>query len=287
MALPEAEFILVDDGSTDDTIEIAHSLQGRYGEDRVIVIPLAGNQGAQIARNQGMDRARGEFILFCDSDDVLVASGVKSLADTLIRTPILDYAYGKVVMTDAALVPLAGMEPIGGSFQESPFEMAGYHWHTMGVLYRKSYLDKIGPWNPELTGSQDWEYQARVKLGGGKGLFIDTLVGSWRQHEGGRVGTRKFRPDYIRSVVTACDGILSASIKEQKCDGSLKRRLAKKLIIHGLECGEARDAGLHSLCFSRARHALHRDVAAQGCCALLTLIPLSLNGAVKRMISRN
>ena len=74
MALPEAEFILVDDGSTDDTIEIAHSLQGRYGEDRVIVIPLAGNQGAQIARNQGMDRARGEFILFCDSDDVLVHS---------------------------------------------------------------------------------------------------------------------------------------------------------------------------------------------------------------------
>jgi glycosyltransferase involved in cell wall biosynthesis len=287
MALPEAEFILVDDGSTDDTMEIADSLQRRYGEDRVIVIPLSGNQGAQIARNHGIDRSRGEFILFCDSDDVLVASGVKSLADALTRTPRLDYAYGKVVMTDATLVPLVGMEPIGGSFQESSFEMAGYHWHTMGALYRKSYLKKIGPWNPDLTGSQDWEYQARVKLGGGKGLFIDTLVGSWRQHEEGRVGTRKFRPDYIRSVVTACDVILAVSIKEKKCDRSLKRRLAKKLIIHGLECGEARDAELHVLCFIKARHALHQDVAAQGCCTLLALVPLFLNGVLKRVISRH
>jgi glycosyltransferase involved in cell wall biosynthesis len=287
MAVPEAEFILVDDASTDDTMEIAHSLQGRYGEDRVIVIPLLGNQGAQIARNNGIDRARGEFILFCDSDDVLVTSGVKSLADALTRTPSINYVYGKVVMTDASLVPLLGMEPIGGPFQESPFEMAGYHWHTMGAIYRRSYLEKVGPWNPDLTGSQDWEYQARVKLLGGKGLFIDALVGYWRQHEGGRVGTRKFRPDYIRSVVTACDVILAVSIKEKKCDRSLKRRLAKKLIIHGLECGEARDAELHSLCFIRARHALHKDYAAQGCCSLLALLPMSLNGVVKRMISRN
>jgi len=287
MALPESEFILVDDGSTDDTIEIAHSLQARYGENRIIVIPLAGNQGAQIARNQGIDRARGEFILFCDSDDVLVASGVRSLADTLTRTPSLDYVYGKVVMTDATLVPLAGVETIGGPFQECPFEMAGYHWHTMGALYRRSYLEKVGPWNPDLTGSQDWEYQARVKLGGGKGQFIDTLVGYWRQHEGGRVGTRKFRPDYIRSVVTACDVILAFSIKEKKCDRPLKRRLAKKLIMHGLECGEARDAKLHSLCFSRAQHALYGDFAAQGCCALFAILPLSLNGVVKRIISRN
>ena len=35
----------------------------------------------------------------------------------------------------------------------------------------------MGPWNLELTGSQDLEYQARVKLFGGQGEFVDALVG--------------------------------------------------------------------------------------------------------------
>jgi glycosyltransferase involved in cell wall biosynthesis len=259
MAVPDAEFILVDDGSTDGTLELARTLQERYGKDRIVVIPLGGNQGAQVARNRGMDAARGEMILFCDSDDVLVASGVEALAEALIQNAHLDYNYGRVVMTDEVLRPLDGLGSIGSLFEDSPYEMAGYHWHTMGALYRKSYLEKVGPWNLALTGSQDWEYQARVKLAGGRGLFVDTLVGYWRQHEGGRVGARKFRPDYVRSVVTACDVILSGARVNGKCDRSLQRRLAKKLIIHALESGAHGDQSLRRICLSHAATAVLGD----------------------------
>jgi glycosyltransferase involved in cell wall biosynthesis len=252
LAISDAEFILVDDGSTDGTLELARTLQERYSKDRIDMIQLGWNQGAQIARNRGMEHARGEMILFCDSDDVLVASGVQALADALIHDPGLDYAYGKVVMTGENLKPLGGVESIGSAFKDSPYEMAGYHWHTMGALYRKSFLDKVGPWNPALTGSQDWEYQARVKLAGGRGLFVDTLVGYWRQHEGGRVGARKFRPDYVRSVMMACDVILSGARGEGKCDRSLQRRLAKKLIVHALESGAHGDQSLRRDCLSLA-----------------------------------
>lgn len=259
MAVPDAEFILVDDGSTDGTLELARTLQERYGKDRIVVIPLGGNQGAQVARNRGMDAARGEMILFCDSDDVLVASGVEALAEALIQNAHLDYNYGRVVMTDEVLRPLDGLGSIGSLFEDSPYEMAGYHWHTMGALYRKSYLEKVGPWNLALTGSQDWEYQARVKLAGGRGLFVDTLVGYWRQHEGGRVGARKFRPDYVRSVVTACDVILSGARANGKCDRSLQRRLAKKLIIHALESGAHGHQSLRRICLSHAATAVIGD----------------------------
>jgi len=252
MEIPEGEFVLVDDGSTDGTLELARALQERHGKKRIVVFPLGGNQGAQVARNRGMDAARGEMIIFCDSDDVLVASGVEALAKVLIQNPSLDYIYGKVVMTDQDLKPLEGVRSIGSSFEDFPVEMAGYHWHTMGALYRKSYLEKVGPWNAALTGSQDWEYQARVKLAGGRGLFVDTLVGYWRQHEGGRVGASKFRPDYVRSVVTACYVILSEARAKGKCDRSLQRRLAKKLILHALESGAHGDLSLRRLCLSHA-----------------------------------
>jgi hypothetical protein len=184
---------------------------------------------------------------------------VKQLAETLTQTPGLDYAYGNVSLTDEDLKPLEGVGSIGSPYEDSPFEMAGYHWHTMGALYRKSYLEKVGPWNPALTGSQDWEYQARVKLAGGRGLFVETLVGYWRQHEGGRVGARKFRPDYVRSVVTACDVILDEARVRGKCDRSLQRRLAKKLIIHALESGAHGDQSLRRICLSHAATAVLGD----------------------------
>jgi hypothetical protein len=148
---------------------------------------------------------------------------------------------------------------MGGSFKDIPLEFAGWHWHTMGPLYRKSFLAKVGPWNLALTGSQDWEYQARVKLAGGKGLFVDTLVGYWRQHEGGRIGARKFRPDYVCSVVTACDVILDRARAGGKCDRSLQQRLAKKLIIHALESGAHGDQSLRKHCLSHAATAVLGD----------------------------
>ena len=287
MAVADAEFILVDDGSTDGTLELARTLQDRYGKERITVIPLGGNQGAQVARNRGMDAVRGEMLLFCDSDDVLVASGVKELAETLTQKPDLDYVYGKVVMTDDFLFPLDRVSEIGSSFEESPYEMAGYHWHTMGALYRKSYLEKVGPWNPALTGSQDWEYQARVKLAGGRGLFVDTLVGYWRQHEGGRVGARKFRPDYVRSVVTACDVILSGARAKGKCDRSLQRRLAKKLIIHALESGAHGDQSLRGICLSHAATAVSSDLSFSLVIKGLQLTPSCFDGAIwNRLIAK-
>jgi glycosyltransferase involved in cell wall biosynthesis len=231
------ELLVVDDCSTDNTVEVVRKLQEQHSPDRVRFFLQAHNSGAQEARNRGIEEARGEFLMFVDSDDALVPDGMLQVLKPLRAKPELDYAYGKVLMTDEVLKPLASKEAIGARFEDSPVEVAGYHWHTMGPIYRRRCIDKVGFWNLDLTGSQDWEYQARVKLFGGKGEFVDTLVGFWRQHAGGRVGTRSFRPDYVRSVMKACESIHSHAKKARKCDSALERRLAKKLIVHAIEWG--------------------------------------------------
>lgn len=231
------EFLVVDDCSTDNTAQVVRELQQQHGASRVRFFLQSQNAGAQEARNRGILEARGEFLMFVDSDDVLVPAGVLELLERLGSKQELDYAYGKVLMTDESLKPLAGKGPIGAGFEDSPVEVAGYHWHTMGPIYRRRCIDKVGLWNLELTGSQDWEYQARVKLSGGRGEFLDTLIGYWRQHTGGRVGTRSFRPDYVRSVMKACESIHQHAKQAGKCDAALERRLAKKLIVHAIEWG--------------------------------------------------
>ena len=231
-----AEFLLIDDASTDGTDSLVREFHREFGSS-FRYERFGKNSGAQVARNRGIAEARGNFFMFVDSDDVMVPGGLLEVFGHLQAKPELDYAYGKVQMTDEALQPLPGKAPVGAAFKNVPVEAAGYHWHTMGPIYRRRCIEKVGPWNLELTGSQDWEYQARVKLLGGRGEFVDALVGYWRQHTGGRVGTRSFRPDYVRSVMKACESIHSHARQARKCDSALERRLAKKLIVHAIEWG--------------------------------------------------
>lgn len=64
--LEDAEFILVDDGSTDDSLSICRDASARDPRFRVLSGP---NGGVCVARNRGLDAARGEWVAFCDSDD--------------------------------------------------------------------------------------------------------------------------------------------------------------------------------------------------------------------------
>jgi glycosyltransferase involved in cell wall biosynthesis len=235
------------------------------------------NSGAQVARNLGISEARGAFLMFVDSDDVVAPEGLIQVLRHLQAKPELDYAYGKVQMTDEALQPLPAKVPVGAAFENVPVEVAGYHWHTMGPIYRRRCIEKVGLWNLELTGSQDWEYQARVKLFGGKGEFVDTLVGYWRQHTGGRVGTRSFRPDYVRSVMKACESIHSHAKKARKCDGALERRLAKKLIVHAIEWGANGYRKDKSLCLKQAATLANGNLFLFGICYGLHFFPRALD----------
>lgn len=62
------ELILVDDGSKDKSLELCKRAADK--DDRIIVISKS-NEGVSSARNAGLDAAKGEFVIFCDSDDWL------------------------------------------------------------------------------------------------------------------------------------------------------------------------------------------------------------------------
>lgn len=66
----EVEVLVVDDGSTDNTREIAERLQSVWGRERLLYF-YQENAGVSAARNAGLDRAKGAYIQFLDSDDAL------------------------------------------------------------------------------------------------------------------------------------------------------------------------------------------------------------------------
>jgi hypothetical protein len=235
------EVVVVDDASTDNTQAIVEQFAEEAGRGGEIALIASANakKGAQAARNQGIQLARGDALMFVDSDDTLLPDGIAKLAEALCAAPHVDYVYGKVVVTDNMLRRIERAPIFGSSFTGRSEDLAGYHWHTMGALYRKRCVQAVGPWNLALTGSQDWEYQARVKMTGGTGAFVDTYVGCWRQHPHPRVGADSFRPDYVDSAAKACCSIWAHALNAQMARPALSRKLAKRLLRHALEWGAA------------------------------------------------
>jgi len=252
--LDSYEIIICDDGSTENIEDLCAGFE--LSEEQLRYSRSEKSHGAQVARNRGLSLAQGEFIMFMDSDDAVAENGLMPLIEALQADAVLQYVYGKVSRVNETLGPIADDVPVGDFFNDTPSEIAGYHWHTMGAIYRKSYLELVGPWNVEMTGSQDWEYQARVKLAGGKRKFVDAMVGYWRQHGGDRVGAAKFRPDYVKSVMIGCDSILHLARDKGRCDSGLERRLAKRLVVHALEWGANGFRQDRKKCFLQAKSGL-------------------------------
>lgn len=77
------EVLIVNDGSTDNTAELCDRLCGLHDCLRVITLP---DLGVSVARNRGLEQARGAYVMFVDADDRLRPGVLKSLRGLLCRT---------------------------------------------------------------------------------------------------------------------------------------------------------------------------------------------------------
>lgn len=93
----EFELILINDGSCDKTYEILERL---HKLDKRIIVVQSENHGVSHARNMGIDRASGDYIMFMDSDDCYVNGAFTEIVDELKKFPeteVLCYGYQEVV----------------------------------------------------------------------------------------------------------------------------------------------------------------------------------------------
>lgn len=88
---PHWELLLIDDGSTDSTVDIVRQLI-----DHRITLICQSNRGVSSARNAGLDRVSGEFITFVDSDDYLPPDSLKARVLYLQANPEVDLVDGQI-----------------------------------------------------------------------------------------------------------------------------------------------------------------------------------------------
>lgn len=154
---PVLEIIVVDDGSTDNTREVA---QG-FG-DRIQYL-YKENRGSSAARNAGIRIARGEWIGFLDADDAWVPEKNAKVRELLQEHP-------EAVMIYHPHVLLSDEGPVGYRRAAEPDELFPellYHNFISGgssALVRRSVLLDLGGFDESLQAVEDWDMWTRVAL---------------------------------------------------------------------------------------------------------------------------
>jgi len=143
------EIIVVDDGSTDQSAQIAQSYSMATYIYQV-------QQGVAIARNTGLAAASGEFITFLDSDDIMLPKSISYRLTYLLQHPKL----GCVLARYNNFVE-PGM-PLPNHLRAKSFSDDLY-WHLGTMMAHKSVFEKVGCFNPELSIGEDTDWFTRLK----------------------------------------------------------------------------------------------------------------------------
>lgn len=233
------EIIIVDDGSTDQTTQVCDELAAQHPQE--IRIIHQANTGPGLAREAGRQIARGEFIQYLDSDDVLLPEKFSLQVAGLNAHPECGVAYGKTRYLSGGGGNVAWKRT--GEKIESMFPsfLQSRWWSTLTPLYRKCLLDLVGPWT-SLSNEEDWEYDCRIAATGVSLYYVAEFISDVRDHNGDRLSR---------------DG------------SSCPRKLKHRAIAHKLILKHAQRAGLDESVpemqhFARELFLLSRQCGAAG-----------------------
>ena len=204
-SMPFAEIIVVDDGSSDSTLQVLAT----YG-DKIRVLPLT-NGGVQRARNRGVALATGHYIALCDSDDLLAPGFVEKTTGYLHEHSDTDAVYCNFVTFNNSGVQADkfSLAPAGffeGATCRGEFlaDVPDLYLRTLnfqplfmsGCLVKRTFYEALGGFNTAFNdvGAEDWEFTLRV-VGTGKVALCSTVLAKVRKHPGNE------STDTIRQVI--------------------------------------------------------------------------------------
>ena len=189
------EVIVLDDESRDDSLEIAC----RYP----ITVIAQKNSGLSLARNNALTQAHGDYVIFVDADDRLVATAVERLMTGLVNAPAgVAYAYGQ-------------MRYFGerdGIFASAPFDarrLARANFICATTLLRKDILLGVGGYDNAFRKlREDWELYLRLWSRGYRGEFLPEVILEYRKHKGPTVGTSPTKALTIAMLIRLYPGLM-------------------------------------------------------------------------------
>jgi peptidoglycan/xylan/chitin deacetylase (PgdA/CDA1 family) len=173
------EAIVIDDGSTDATAQIARAWADREPRMRTVRQPHA---GVAAARNRGVELACGGWLLFLDCDDWLAPDALASLLRLSRERPSAGVALGRAVIE----------LPDGRRLPHDRFDLSDAFGFLCcegriaihSAIVRRALVEEVGGFDPTLRSSEDWDLWQRLARAGAEFAQTDRLVAYYRNRPG-------------------------------------------------------------------------------------------------------
>jgi glycosyltransferase involved in cell wall biosynthesis len=225
----EAEVIVVDDASSDETADICASIEG------IKLVRVERNQGVAGARNIGLIASCGEFITFLDDDDLRLPKSLDEQIKVLTQSPEAMLCYAQAIPQDDAgnqQQPFPAACPQGDIFDE----LLTRNFIPCGsVVFRRECLARVGLLDATIPGIDDWDLWLRITE-----LFpvvaLKTPVTIWRQATAGSqqgssdtIGVIDLSITHFRNKCFRLQRMANASLRERR---QAWRRFSMNLAEH-------------------------------------------------------
>lgn len=155
-ARKDVEIIVVDDGSSDDTVRVAQSFSGTRCVSQA-------KGGLAKARNRGLKESTGRYIVFLDADDALAPGALDIGVAELAAHQTAAFVFGRcLMMTGDGTLVRTGNEPRIERDHYRALLRRNYIWMPATVMFRREDVERIGGFDPTVNAAADYSVYLRI-----------------------------------------------------------------------------------------------------------------------------
>lgn len=189
------ELIIVDDISTDNTIEVVESFIKQDERIKLIVRYKTQDKGVSSCRNIGLKVAKGEYVVFLDSDDMLANFCLEQRVEAFVKNTKNDFLVFQMKRFSSQL-PNVKKKPLSKMQLKktlSRFIRLEAVWQVTSPIYRKSFLLDIGGFDVRLTNFEDVEIAIKSILVSKEFLVFENIDCFYRNDHNYRAKYASFK----------------------------------------------------------------------------------------------
>ncbi|QSA95596.1 glycosyltransferase [Methylococcus sp. EFPC2] len=185
----EVELIIVDDGSSDESLFVLRQLEYEHGQ-RITVL-TQNNQGPYPARNLALAHAKGEYIAFLDADDWWDTQCLEKLRLAL-ESSGADLTYCGWQNVGARISP-PYLPPKYEEGDPVAAFLGGCPWPIHAALVKRSVIDKVGGFSTRYFSAMDYDLWLRILAVTQHFIQVPEVLAYYRWHDKGQISSNKSR----------------------------------------------------------------------------------------------
>lgn len=190
------ELIIVDDQSKDRSLEIARSYEAKDSRIRVYVNEV--NLGDYPNRNKAASYAKGKYLKYLDSDDIIYSHGLEVMVNAMEKFPDAVIAFSDFKESGRIKLPYL-LKPID-LYKKHYFDGGLLYTGPTGAIYRTKYFNLVNGFNTSFGVASDFEFNLQA-ASLHPAIILQRDLFWWRPHEGQEINTKKGHYEILNNKI--------------------------------------------------------------------------------------